>query len=149
MYHTPKSLCAVILFGVLSITLSAGAVAAPVECSVIAEYARLTQSGDVLDSHTYEQIFEVEPGLDYFDDFSTATRTREFLASAKQRGLKTMVTIAYFNDVGTFESIDFGTQLTLRGKQLRETMSGHHTFSTSRAPLSGHFQVDYSLTCHR
>lgn len=118
-------------------------------CSVAVEYRMTAQDGTPIDSELYENVFFVDVGVPFEDDFSTPTRFKIFTASVAQVRNGTVVTMTYFNDLTTFDSIDFRSQATLLAAQATETASGDYTFSTSRDPASGHYAVNYTLSCRR
>jgi hypothetical protein len=138
--------------GSLAVLAAASLASASVQaltCTAAVDYVRTEQDGTVVDTESYDKEFLVEPGVPFEDDFSTPTRFKLFTASAEQVRNKTIVTMTYFSDVGTFESVDFASRLTLVGARNTETTSGDFTFSTSLEPASGHYSVDYALTCRR
>ena len=98
---------------------------------------------------TYQRDFTVSPGVPYKEDFSTVTRFRFFDASATHEADKSYrVTISYYNDVGVFDFVDFGTELTLREDRLSETNRATHSYFTSiGAP--GERTTNWTLTCTR
>ena len=98
---------------------------------------------------TYVKDFVVSPGAPFSDDFSTVTRFRFFDASATHEADKSYrVTISYYNDVGVFDFVDFGTELTLREDRLSETNRATHSYFTSiGAP--GERTTNWTLTCTR
>ena len=144
------------LFGIalmLSFTSASGvaAAAAPraLTCSVTIDYVLTAQDGTPIDTESYQNAFIVAPGAAFEDDFSTPTRTKLFTASMQQGQNRAVVTITYFNDVSTFNSVEFNTQMAIINGQTAETASGSQTFSTSTDPLSGHYTTSYELTCRR
>jgi hypothetical protein len=123
--------------------------AATLSCSVRVDYVMSAQDGTVIATEIYQKDFLAQPGVPFEDDFSTPTRLKLFTATTTQSAGRMVVAISYFNDVSTFNSIDFDTQLTLVSRERSEAVSGSHTFSTSLDPLSGHYTARYTLTCMR
>ena len=116
-------------------------------CSVSVDYLR---NGVV--ANTYRQDFSVTEGTPYLDDFSSAIRIRQFGASVGRVGSDTVVSVDYFNDVGTFVSISFNTSLVLRGGSSagQSTSGSHSTYASSVAgPLNGTTTTNYQLSCRR
>ena len=118
-------------------------------CSVTVDYVLTAQDGTVIDTESYQNMFVLQPGADFEDDFSTPTRFKLFTASMQQGPNRAVVTISYFNDVSTFNTVEFNTQLSLLNGQATESLAGAQAFSTSTAPLSGHYTTTYALTCRR
>jgi hypothetical protein len=118
-------------------------------CAVTVDYVLTAQDGTPIDTETYEHAFIIQPGVSFEDDFSTPTRVKLFTASVQQGQNRAVVTITYFNDVSTFNSVEFNTQMAIVNGQTGESTSGSQTFSTSSAPLSGHYTTSYDLTCRR
>jgi hypothetical protein len=108
-----------------------------VSCSIIVD---VTKPGG---TEAYEKNFVIQQGADFFDDFSTATRIKEFSASTLTTSGKTNVTINYFNDVGVFDALEFSTTYTLPRGQEAGSVSGRSAAYTS----NGNFTADYTLTC--
>lgn len=108
-------------------------------CSIVVD---VLKPGGATES--YQNNFYLQPGSDFFDDFSTATRIKEFSASLGFNAGKTNVTINYFNDVGVFDSIEFGTTYTLPRNREPGTVTGRSAAYTS----NGNFIADYSLSCN-
>jgi hypothetical protein len=137
----------------LALALTAGSAAASAQaalsCSVAVDYVQTAQDGTIVATESYQRDFLAEPGVEFVDDFSTPTRLKVFTASTLARPGRTIVTITYFNDVGTFNSVEFGSQLALLNSQIAESVAGAQTFSTSLSPLSGHYTTDYTLVCRR
>jgi len=129
--------------------LAAAQAQSALSCSVTVDYVLTAQDGTVIDTESYQNMFVLQPGADFEDDFSTPTRFKLFTASMQQGPNRAVVTISYFNDVSTFNSVDFDSQMSLLNGQATESLSGAQTFSTSTAPLSGHYTTTYALTCQR
>jgi hypothetical protein len=129
--------------------MAADAAPRALTCAVTVDYVLTAQDGEVIDTETYHNAFIVAPGADFQDDFSTPTRTKLFTASMQQGENRAVVTITYFNDVSTFNSVEFNAQMAILNGQTAETTSGSQTFSTSTAPLSGHYTTSYELSCRR
>ena len=138
-----------IAIAVTLLPLSVPSLAGALTCSVTVEYVLTSQDGQVIDTETYESAFAIRPGMDFEDDFSTPTRFKLFTASMQQGQDKAVVKITYFNDVSTFNSVEFNTQMVLVNGQSTESTSGAQTFSTSSEPLSGHYSTSYQLSCRR
>lgn len=115
-----------------------------VACSVQVDYLL----NNVLRS-TYQRDFTVSPGVPYSEDFSTAVRFRFFDASTTLEADKSYrVTISYYNDVGVFDFVDFGTELTLREDRVSETNRASHSYFTSIGS-PGERTTNWTLTCTR
>ena len=116
----------------------------PVGCTVTVNY---TLNGVLRES--YQNSFVVDTVTPFSDDFSTFTRFKFFDATTtKKQGVST-VKIAYFNDVGVFNSVDFTAQLSLR-EDRSESTEGDYTFYTSVVNSgTARHNTSYSLTCHR
>jgi hypothetical protein len=117
--------------------MSANAASQKIACHVSVSYGI---NGNV--QETYTKDFSVAPGADFSQDFSTNLRTKDFFASTANN----VVTIRYFNDVGTFDTVDFTTNLTLQ--EGRGTVSGAHNFDTT-VGSSGRHTTNYDLSCKR
>ena len=120
-----------------------------VACSVSVDY---TRNGAV--GHAYRKDFVVTDETPYFDDFSSATRVRQFGATVSRNGGDSVVSIDYFNDVGVFTAVGFNTSLTVNGSGNagRSTSGSHSTYVTnSAAPavVGGTHTTTYTLTCNR
>lgn len=120
-----------------------------VNCSVAVDYTRNGALG-----HAYRKDFTVTDEAPFVDDFSSATRIRQFSAAVSRNGGDSVVSIDYFNDVGVFTSIGFNTSLTVNGSGHvgRSTSGSHSTFvSNGVAPavVGGTHTTAYSLTCNR
>jgi hypothetical protein len=132
----------------IAIPIYARAASDNLSCSVVIDHT-LTQSGTVLATESYQKTFIAQTGVNFVDDFSTNTRTKEFTATTLRQSGKTIVGIGYFNDVGTFNTIQFDTTLTILNDQPTETVSGGQSFFTSLSPLNGEHRTNYTLTCRR
>ena len=142
-------LCLPALLALSSATLTAPAIAADnptVACSVGVDYLRNNVLG-----HAYRQQFVVDTTAPFFEDFSSATRFREFRATVARVGSDVVVSIDYYNDVGVFVSSAFATSLTLRGGGAPQSTSGtHNTYVTNLAGgAGGTHTTSYTLTCQR
>ena len=137
-----------ILFASISATSLAvpfSAIAAqndPVSCTVSVDYVL----NGVLREH-YQKDFIVDTITPFSDDFSTFTRFKFFDATTQKVSGVSTVNIAYFNDVGVFNSVDFRAKLSLRDDR-SETTDGSYTFFTS-LPGSAAHATNYTLTCRR
>jgi hypothetical protein len=114
----------------------------PVSCSVSVDYV----PNGVLREH-YQKDFVVDTATPFSDDFSTVTRFKFFDATTQKVSGVSTANIAYFNDVGVFNSIDFRAKLNLRDDR-GETTDGSYTFFTL-LPASAEHTTNYSLTCKR
>jgi len=143
MFSTKRLLFASISAGCLAIPFSAiAAQNDPVSCSVSIDYVL----NGVLREH-YQKEFVVDTATPFSDDFSTFTRFKFFDATTQKVSGVSTVNIAYFNDVGVFNSVDFRTKLTLRDDRT-ETTDGSYTFFAS-LPGSASHTTNYTLTCKR
>ncbi|MFO1328428.1 MAG: hypothetical protein U1F56_13790 [Rubrivivax sp.] len=142
-------LCLPALLALSAATLAPVAQAADnpaVGCSVGVDYQRNNVLG-----HAYRQSFVVDTLTPYVEDFSSATRIREFRATVSRAGSDVVVNIDYYNDVGVFVSVGFTTSLTLRGGGAPQTATGtHNTYVTNLAAgAGGTHTTSYTLTCQR
>jgi hypothetical protein len=96
-------------------------------------------------SEPYQANFTVQPGVEFFDDFGNNVRFKDFTATTQTVKGITTVTIDYFADVSPFDSIEFGTTLTLPAGRGSASTNGRARFSSS----SGSGFANYSLTCRR
>ena len=119
-----------------------------VSCSVAVEYVH-----DTVTVEQYQIDFVVEEGVVFEDDFSTPLREGLFTATVAKDANNAVVTIDYFNDVGTFHAIGFHTNLTIHASGKFESTSGSNGFFASSAVIpesvSGNHVTNYSLTCRR
>lgn len=149
MSTTHRLLAACAAAACLSVPTLASAGVTTVSCSVSVDYTRNGAIG-----HAYRKDFVVSDEAPYFDDFSSATRIRQFGATVSRNGGDAVVSIDYFNDVGVFTSIGFNTSLTVNGSGNvgRSTSGSHSTYvSNGVAPavVGGTHTTTYSLTCSR
>lgn len=114
---------------------------ASVSCSIVVDYVFREQDGTVIDTQPYQKDFVVQEGTDFVDDFSTATRLKEFRASVQRVGAEVVVSVNWFADVSVFNSVEFSASLTLPDGRKTGTVSGDHTFSST----PGHATTTYSL----
>lgn len=98
--------------------------------------------------YAYRKDFALLPDVPYSDDFSSATRFRFFDAWSYLEDGKTVVAISYFNDIGVFDSVDFGTSMKINEVNNVDTSSGSFTYSTSQG-IRGNHTTNYTLTCTR
>ncbi|MCB1909214.1 MAG: hypothetical protein KDH15_17750 [Rhodocyclaceae bacterium] len=137
--HLPMGLA---LTAALAAPTLANAAPARVECTVAIDYV------DASKAESYAKTFQLTVRDPFVDDFSTATRQKEFSASlARVDGL--VVSINYFNDVGTFDAVDFSTSLRIRGVDVTVSTNGRSVYSNSAATPAGNHATSYDLTCHR
>lgn len=101
-------------------------------------------------AETYQKNFTVDlgPKVTFFDDFSTATRQKEFSASLERIDTKPYVRINYFSDVGVFTAIDVDASLLIRGGTAIQSTSGFQQFIDTRLTPQKHI-TDYTLSCNR
>ena len=98
---------------------------------------------------SYVNGFVISRGETFVDDFSTPTREKRFTATMDRVDGRLVVSIDYFNDVGTFTAISLDTSLRIRGVNVVETTGGGHTFSSSQAVPAGNHTTNHTLTCFR
>ncbi|MGE0441366.1 MAG: hypothetical protein AB7L66_16670 [Gemmatimonadales bacterium] len=118
-------------------------------CSVTVDFVWTDQAGAVLSSQTYQRDFSVAPDAAFFEDFSTATRQRDFRASVAEVGQDAVVTFSYFNDVSVLNSVDFTADLSMAKGVGTGSTTGRSGFHTTATGASGHHRTSYSLTCTR
>jgi hypothetical protein len=111
-------------------------------CTVDILHEFRAQDGTLLSTETYQQTFVVAQGADFTDDYSTPTRFKEFSATLTQVGADSMVSINWFADVSTFNSVDLDTVVVIPVNQKQGTAAGRHRFSSS----PGHDTTTYTLT---
>lgn len=121
---------------------------ASASCSVAVDYV---YNGVVTEQ--YRRDFVVAPGVPFVDDFSTATRIKTFTATAAREAGDLVVSMDYFNDVGTFHAIGFASRLSIRERGKLESTSGSNGFFASSGvtptSVSGNHETNYLLTCRR
>ena len=116
-----------------------------VACSVHVDFL----FNDLLRS-TYQRDFVVSPGVDYFEDISTALRFGFFQASTTLEADRSyVVKITFDDDVGVFDYVHFSTQLTLRQDRVSETNQGSHLYSIVSLQTAGDRTTNWTLTCTR
>jgi hypothetical protein len=97
---------------------------------------------------TYNKAFVVKPGADFIEDFGPSAPFDSFTASIAKVGGNFVMSVGYFRDVSTFDSVGFKANLTIpNGGDIAKT-SGSNEFDTS---LNGFrsYVTDYSLSCRR
>jgi hypothetical protein len=114
-------------------------------CTVDILHEFRAQDGTLLSTETYQQTFVLAQGANFTDDYSTPTRFKEFSATLTQVGSDSMVSINWFADVSTFNSVDLDTAVVIPDKQKQGTAAGRHRFSSS----PGHDTTTYTLTAVR
>ncbi|MCB1745320.1 MAG: hypothetical protein KDK91_33440 [Gammaproteobacteria bacterium] len=106
-----------------------------------------TRDGAVVETYTTD--FSVARNVPFFDDFSTATRQKEFRASVTRENDGVKVHIAYFSDLGTFHAASFEADMLVALKP-RTTSGGNGFFlSSANTPVNGNHEVLYTLMCNR
>lgn len=132
------------LIAIAALALPTQVLAAParVQCTVNINY----QSDAA--AVPYNKTFEITRAEPFVDDFSTATRQREFSA-ALSRADGLIVSIDYFNDVEVFGSISFATSLQVRGVDVPVSTSGVFDYANSSSLPAGRHFTTWDLTCHR
>jgi len=110
-------------------------------CTVTVDYSL---NGNLLEPYTRQ--FTVQEGVPFFEDFSTPTRQKQFTAELVRNGNSSVISMNYFNDVGTFDSIMLDTSVTLVRRGATDSAAGRHTFSTSQGVAGNHLTA-YSLSC--
>lgn len=98
--------------------------------------------------YAYQKAFDLLPDTPFSDDFSSATRFRFFDAWSYLDAGRTVVAISYFNDIGVFDSVDFGTSMKINEANNVDSVSGSFTYSSSLG-VRGNHTTNYSLTCTR
>ena len=81
-----------------------------------------------------------------FRDFSTPTRQKVFTATLQRDGARSVLSIDYFNDVGTFNAISVDTSVKMLRAGALEATSGRQGFYTSTGVVGNHI-TDYTLSC--
>lgn len=113
-------------------------------CSVTVDY-----SLNSVTRLSYVKEFEVAPAAPFSDNFSTATRFRFFDAVMTYEAGEPVVTISFDADVSVFNTVAFGTSLTVRDESKGDTTSGNNAFFSSVPGAAGAHRTHYTLTCER
>jgi len=96
----------------------------------------------------YRKDFVVSPGDSWEDDFSTFTRERFFRATARSEQGRTVVDVAYDNDLAPFEYASVETSVKLAEDEPARTVRGSQTAFTSLG-TAGERTTAYTLTCRQ
>lgn len=110
-------------------------------CTVTVDYSL---NGNLLEPFTRQ--FSVQEGVPYNFDFSTPTRQKQFSAQLVRNADASVISIDYFNDVGTFDAIAVDTSVTLLRRGDTQSQGGRHTYSTSQGIVGNHV-TQYALSC--
>jgi hypothetical protein len=110
-------------------------------CSVNINYSL---NGTLVEAYTRQ--FTVAEGATYNDDFSTPTRMKTFSATLQRDGARSVLSIDYFNDVGTFNAISVDTLVKMLRPGTIESTSGRQGYYASSGVVGTHI-TDYSLSC--
>ena len=132
--------------GVAILAAPAWASAAP---AILACTVNIDYSVNGASQSTYAKSFEVTRFKSFTDDLSTAIREETFRASAALVDNHLVVSIDYFKDVGTFDSIALQTSLQTRGDNIVVSTGGTNTFSSSLTSPPGNHRTTHSLVCVR
>ena len=137
----PGTLIAIL--GLALLAASAGYADAPqvLSCSVRIDYRVNGQP-----RAPYRKDFTVTPGDPWEDDFSTFTRERFFRATARIEQGRTVVDVAYDNDLANFEYASLEASLKLGENEPVGTVRGTDTAFTSLG-TAGERTTEYTLTC--
>ena len=125
---------------VLAPVLSQAAVTSAT-CSIAVDYAL---NGALVEPFAHD--FVVTEGATYTFDFSTTTRQKALSATLARNGARSVLTIDYFNDVGTFVAVQVDTSVRLVRPGTAAETSGRHVFSTSQGVVGNH-QTTWTLQC--
>lgn len=133
------------ILGVALLTVPAGYADSPrlVSCSVRIDYR---VNGEA--RAPYHKDFVVTPGDAWEDDFSTFTRERFFRATARQEQGRTVVDVAYDNDLAAFEYASIEATVKLADDEPARTVRGTQTAFTSLGTV-GERTTEYTLTCRQ
>jgi hypothetical protein len=142
MFHYGKLLFVPVVAATLAMPNIASARADTVNCSVAVNVTG-APAPDI-----YNQDFELAPGAAFKADLSTPTRQKTFDAVVVREADGLVVSISYFNDISTFDSVSFSTRLTLPSGRGIGTTAGANSFSTS-LPNFRSYTTNYTLTCRR
>lgn len=138
--------CLLAFFGSSTLLPAKGKKTNGVTCTVDVLNEFRAQDGTLLRSEIYQQTFPLTSNATSFvDDYSTPTRFKEFSASLSEVGGVTEVSIAWFADVSTFDSVDLNTTINLPAKQNSISSQSSQTYSSS----PGHSRTSYSVTITR
>jgi hypothetical protein len=110
-------------------------------CSVNINYSL---NGTLVEAYTRQ--FTVAEGATYNDDFSTPTRMKTFSATLQRDGARSVLSIDYFNDVGTFNAISVDTLVKMLRPGAIESTSGRQGYYASSGVVGTHI-TDHSLSC--
>ncbi len=97
----------------------------------------------VIGSATYTKTFVVQPDAPFFDDFSTFVRFKDFSAQMETVADVTTVTIDYYADISAFNSIEFGTTLTIPNNHHIVSSNGRTGFSSNSGNGSASYTINY------
>jgi len=98
---------------------------------------------------SYVNVFEVSPTAPFSDDFGTITRMKTFDASMTSNSGTPVVSISFFADVSTFNSVAFDASLEVRDPNKGGTTSGNNAFYSSITGAGVANLTDYILSCKR
>ena len=132
----------------LAAALAAATLALPAQAAVMSATCTVTVNYSLNNTlvEGYSREFSVAEGATYTHDFSTPTRQKVFTATLLRDGPRSVLSIDYFNDVGTFNAISVDTSVRMLRPGALEATSGRQGFYTSTGVVGNHI-TDYSLSC--
>lgn len=126
----------------------------PVNCSidVLVEF-RPQNSTAVTRSVSYVQDFTVSEGVDFLEDFSTATRFRDFRATFSEVEGRAVVAVDWDADIGVLDFATFSTELTLEKGQksgsVGATTRYFYSIPSATGGNGGTVTITYTLSGQR
>ena len=132
----------------LAIGLATLALASPSQAAVLSTSCSVNVSYSLNGSlvEAYSRDFTVAEGATFNDDFSTPTRQKTFSATLQRDGARSVLSIDYFNDVGTFNAISVDTSVRMLRPGAVEATAGRQGYYTSTGVVGNHI-TDYTLNC--
>jgi len=141
MFPIKSFLAAGLVAAAFGLAAPAHAAVMSASCSVSINYSL---NGSLVEA--YSRDFTVAEGATYNDDFSTPTRMKTFSATLQRDGARSVLSIDYFNDVGTFNAISVDTLVKMLRPGAIESTSGRQGYYASSGVVGTHI-TDYSLSC--
>jgi hypothetical protein len=114
-----------------------------VSCSIAVATTGANKGG------SYNKDFMLSSGVTFVEDFKDPINPFDFFTAtlAPEAG-NLVVSIDYFRDVSTYDSVGLSTRLTVHGGRDIETTSGSNEFSSSFGGFRD-YRTNYTLSCRR
>jgi hypothetical protein len=116
--------------------------AAKVSCGIAITTTGAARGG------SYNKDFVLSSGVGFVEDFKDPIHFDSFTAALATEAGNLVVSIDYFRDVSTFDSVGLTTRLTIHNGRGIETTSGTNEFSSSLGGFRD-YRTNYTLTCRR